>query len=152
MEEQIKKLCGGYYRSFTQFKQQVKNMEDSRTFLQDCARFLQESSGRGDDPKKIRFTHLFFESYGKQLAGACGCSGLILDHQLIKVSHQEFFIDLMHVSLTLGIMDCHSDHLARNLHAVFDVGFALSTLQRKLRTDTLMANELHKKLKLCKDW
>lgn len=147
MENKITRLCGGYYRSFTQFKQQVENMEESMTFLQDCARFLQESSTGNDDPKKIRFTHLFFETYGKLLAGACGCSGLILDHQLVKIKHREFFIDLMHASLTLGVMDCYSDHLARNLHAVFDVGFTLSTLQRKLRADTRQANQFHEKLK-----
>ena len=152
MENIITHLCGGYYRSFARFKQQVKNMEESMTFLQDCARFLQESADGGDDPKKIRFTHLFFETYGKQLAGPCGCSDLILDHQLIKVNHREFFIDLMHASLSLGVMDCHSDHLARNLQAVFDVGFALSTLQRKLRADTRLTNRLHEKLKHCKDW
>lgn len=152
MENQITRLCGGYYRSFTKFKQQVENMEENMTFLQGCARFLQESSGRNDDPKKIRFTHLFFETYGKLLAGACGCSGLILDHQLVKIKHRDFFIDLMHASLTLGVMGCHSDHLARNLHAVFDVGVTLSTLQRKLRADTILSNKFYDKLKFYKNW
>lgn len=152
MENQITHLCGGYYRSFAQFKQQVKKMEDSMTFLQDCALFLQESAGEADDEKKIRFTHLFFEAYGKQLAGPCGCSNLIFDHQLIEVDRKEFFVDLMHASLTLGVMECHSDHLARNLNAVFNINFSLSTFQRKLRTDTLRSGELYQKLKSCKDW
>ena len=77
---------------------------------------------------------------------------LDLDHQLVKIKHRDFFIDLMHASLTLGVMGCHSDHLARNLHAVFDVGVALSTLQRKLRADTRQANQFHEKLKHYKNW
>lgn len=126
-------------------------MEDSTMFLQDCARFLQESSCMTDGEKKKRFTHLFFENYGKQLAGPCGCSTLIFDHQLIPVNQLAFFIDLMHAALTFGVIDCHSDHLARNLYAVFDVRFALSTFQRKLRADTLLTNELHQKLQSCKN-
>ena len=152
MENQITHFCGGYYRSFSKFKQQVNKMDDNMTFLQDCACFLQESSCKTDDEKKKCFTHLFFETYGKQLAGPCGCSNLIFDHELIKVNHQEFFIDLMHVVLVSGVIDCHSDHLARNLSAAFDIDFSLSTFQRKLREDTLMADKLHKSINLCKDW
>lgn len=122
------------------------------TFLQDCARFLLEPSGGKNDLKKERFTHLFFETFGKQLAGPCGCSNLIFDHQLIEVSQQEFFIDLMHAALVLGVMECHSDHLARNLNAVFNIDFSLSTFQRKLRADTLRSGVLYQKFKSCKDW
>lgn len=151
MEDQINKLSGGYYRSFKKFKQQVEYKDDRVTFLHDCARFLQESIRADDDPRKVSFTKHFFENYGKQLAGACGCSGLVLDHQLIKVTRRDIFVDLMHAALSLGVIDCYSDHLARNVHAVFDVGLALSTLQRKLRTDTLQADLIYDKLKSFKE-
>ena len=54
------------------------------TFLQECARFLLETHEEKNELKQ-RFTNLFFETYGQQIAGDCGCSHLVFDHQLIPV-------------------------------------------------------------------
>ena len=101
------------------------------TFLQDCACFLQESSCKTDDEKKKCFTHLFFETYGKQLAGPCGCSNLIFDHELIKVNHQEFFIDLMHVVLVYGVIGCYSYCYVKKTGRCFLHRFQLVNLSEK---------------------
>ena len=112
MEKQITHLCGGYYRSFKQFKIHVEMMDNNMTFLQECARFLLETHEEKNELKQ-RFTNLFFETYGQQIAGDCGCSHLVFDHQLIPVRQPEFLIDLMHTTLDLGVIDCSSDHLGR---------------------------------------
>lgn len=150
MEKQITHLCGGHYRSFSKFKKQVEMRGNNMTFLQECARFLLETHEEKDEEKQ-RFTNLFFETYGQQIAGYCGCSHLIFDHQLITVRQPELLIDLMHVALNLGVMDCSSDHLGRNLNAVFKTKFSLSTLQRKLRANTLRESMLYEKIKSYKD-
>ena len=100
-------------------------METNMTFLQECARFLLETHEEKNELKQ-RFTNLFFETYGQQIAGDCGCSHLVFDHQLIPVRQPEFLIDLMHATLDLGVIDCSSDHLGRNLNAVFKTKFSLS--------------------------
>ena len=150
MEKQITHLCGGYYRSFKQFKIHVEMMDNNMTFLQECARFLLETHEEKNELKQ-RFTNLFFETYGQQIAGDCGCSHLVFDHQLIPVRQPEFLIDLMHATLDLGVIDCSSDHLGRNLNAVFKTKFSLSTFQRKLRANTLREGILYKKIKSYKD-
>ncbi len=76
------------------------------------------------------FHEPFFETYGQQIAGDCGCSHLVFDHQLIPVRQPEFLIDLMHATLDLGVIDCSSDHLGRNLNAIFKTKFSLSTFQK----------------------
>ena len=78
MEKQITHLCGGYYRSFKQFKIHVEMMDNNMTFLQECARFLLETHEEKNELKQC-FTNLFFETYGQQIAGNCGCSHLIFD-------------------------------------------------------------------------
>ena len=118
-------------------------MDNNMTFLQECARFLLETHEEKNELKQ-RFTNLFFETYGQQIAGDCGCSHLVFDHQLIPVRQPEFLIDLMHATLDLGVIDCSSDHLGRNLNAVFKTKFSLSTFQRKLRANTLRESILYK--------
>lgn len=104
--------------------------------MQECAEFLTASARAGDDEKKLRFTRLFFETYGGELAALYGCSRPVFDHQVLAVGHPELFILWMHLLLKAGIVEGPSDRLARNLHAVFDTGFTLSTLQRKLREES----------------
>ena len=57
MEKQITHLCGGYYRSFKQFKIHVEMMVNNMTFLQECARFLLETHEEKNELKQ-RFTNL----------------------------------------------------------------------------------------------
>lgn len=60
MEKQITHLCGGYYRSFKQFKIHVEMMDNNMTFLQECARFLLETHEEKNELKQC-FTNLFLK-------------------------------------------------------------------------------------------
>lgn len=147
MKNEISRLCGGYYRSFSRFKKCVGEMDESMVFLQKCASFLLEEDDENVDELKRRFTHLFFEEYGKRLAGNCGCSNLIFDHQRIRVKQPRVFVDLLSGLYFLNLIDCNIDQFARAIYAVFDTGYTFETLQKKLHTDTYLSDELYTNIK-----
>lgn len=87
--------------------------------------------------EKMRVSRLFFEDHGKTLAGICGCSKLIFDHQrvtIVKNCCRDFLI-------THGLMfhagiygDISATALARLLKSAFDIpAFNENTLADRLR-------------------
>ncbi len=100
--------------------------------MHELAQFLMDSVSPKDSPSKVRFTHCFFEAFGREIAGPCGCTNFVFDHQRIPVRHPDLLIDLMKYCDEIDVFDASLSQLANNLLAAFQIPYTEKTLRRKL--------------------
>lgn len=71
--------------SFKYFEQLVDRDKIDRETLNDIGGVLMQY--KGSNERRLLFGSNFFDTYGKRIAGNCGCTQLLYDHQRLKVDN-----------------------------------------------------------------
>jgi len=123
-------------RSFRLLDEMLRGVDFNPVIMQEWAERLQPYQMEGP-VDKMRLSRMFFESYKDRLAGICGCSYLLPDHQRVKVAppFEEQFVITLGLMFHAGVFGdkVPANAVARALKMYCDISYKENTLSDKLR-------------------